>query len=112
MKPKLKHFVYLVHWPEINVMKAGYTAFNRWRVFTARGAVMVDLIEFDNSSDAFEFEDLVHRGMARRGPQAFTCATDAVPWLGAGGGGYLECYRLPDGLTPMELLTSTNWLEV
>jgi hypothetical protein len=110
--PPPNHTVYIVHWPDIGVIKAGYTGRKRWRTFVNRGAQIVDLVPFDNSTDAFEFESMVHRRLSSLGPLAFTSATEASPYLGRGGGGWCECYRMPDGVTPMELLTSTDWSTV
>lgn len=112
MKQKLTDTIYVVHWPEINVMKAGYSTRRRWWAFQRRGAVVVDLIHFDNSTDAFAFESVVLAGLRSRGPLAFESAAEAEPYLGGRGGGWLECYRIPEDLDPMELLKSIDWMSV
>lgn len=109
-KRKGKHTVYVVHWPETNVVKAGYSERERWRAFLSRGGVVIDLVEFDDVSDAFAYEDVLHCALARRGPFAFESAMDARPYLGGAGGGYTECYRIPEGLTPYELFQTTEWM--
>lgn len=109
MKPKKKHVVYLVHWPEIGVMKAGCTSRRRWTAFIARGAEVVDLVEFDDVADAYAFESVVHAGLAVHG-LGFQNAAAAEPYLGSEGGGWCECYRVPEGMTPMEVLCSTEWV--
>ncbi|SIJ02156.1 Uncharacterised protein [Mycobacteroides abscessus subsp. bolletii] len=112
MKTATKHLVYLVHWPEIHVMKAGCTSRKRWRKFVIRGAELVDLIEFDDCSDALDLESLALRGLSAHGPLAFGSAKESEPYLGRGGGGWRECYRIPEGIQPMELLMSTDWSSV
>lgn len=104
--------VYLVHWPELNVMKAGISTQKRWRAFLQRGAEVVDLVEFEDYADASAFESVVLKGISLRGQRAFGSAVEAIPYLGGNGGGYCECYLLTEGLAPMELLRSTDWLSV
>jgi hypothetical protein len=109
---KTVNTVYLVHWPEINVMKAGYSKRRRWWSFQRRGAVVVDLIHFDDFSDASAFESVVLAGLRSRGKLAFKSAAEAEPYLGGRGGGWLECYRIPEDLDPMELLRSIDWMSL
>ncbi len=104
-----KPTVYIVHWPEIRVIKAGFSCNQRWRPFVLRGAVIVDLIEFDCSSDAFAFEDVVDHALRAVCEPAFRTAADAEPHLGGRGGGWLECYPLPEGTAPMDILTQADW---
>lgn len=104
-----KPTVYIVQWPGENLVKVGFSCNQRWRPFVLRGAAVVDLVEFDSAVDAFDFETLVLRGFAKIGSRAFTCADDATPYLGSGGGGWLECYRLPDGVKPADVLAETDW---
>lgn len=108
-KRKRKSVVYVVHWPEIGVMKAGISEQKRWRKFVELGAVVIDLIEFDNYLDASAFETVVHKGMRPNG-YAFNTAAEAEPYLGGKGGGYCECFRVPPGQTVMEFLRSVDWL--
>lgn len=105
-----KHTVYIVQWPDQRVVKAGYSLHQRWRAFELRGAVVVDLIEFESHNDAYVFEQLVDAALCaacRKRP--FKSAKDAAPLLGTGGGGWMECWALPPGLTPMQILTETDW---
>jgi hypothetical protein len=111
VKPKRGYVVYLVHWPDIAVMKAGVSCQKRWRAFVQRGAEIVDLVPCDDPADAYELESVVHAGLIGSG-LAFRSAAEAVPYLGGNGGGYRECFRVPDGMTPMEILQSVDWLTV
>lgn len=103
------HVVYIVYWPGLHTVKAGYSSRRRWRAFLKRGAQIVDCVPFGNSTDAFEFESLILRRLKTVGTPAFSSALHAEPHLGGRGGGWCECYRLPDGITPMGLLQSTDW---
>lgn len=105
--------VYIVYWPEINVVKAGFSCNQRWRSFALRGAVVVDLVPCGNARDAFALERLVDRALqsvCRRRP--FKSAAEAAPYLGNRGGGYLECWSLPPGVNPMGILANTDWEKV
>jgi hypothetical protein len=108
-KLKEKHTVYVVHWPEIRVVKAGYSERRRWRAFLSRGAEIVDLVEFEDVSDAFAYEDVLHDALRPNG-YAFDTALEAKPYLGGAGGGYMECFRMPDGKTPWQILCAVDWM--
>lgn len=102
--------VYIVHWPEIGVVKAGYSCNQRWRAFALRGATVVDLVPCEDSTDAFALEHVVEEALRREcRKRAFTSADDAAPYLGNRGGGWLECWKLPPGRTPMQILRGTDW---
>lgn len=108
-----KPTIYVVHWPEIGVVKSGFSCNQRWRAFQLRGAIVDDLIPFDDARDAFAMESLVDRALHQfcvRRP--FKSARDAEPYLGGRGGGWLECWKLPAGVTPLQILQSTRWDEV
>lgn len=111
-KPPRKPVVYLVHWPEISVMKAGISTRKRWRAFLQRGAVVVDLVEFDDYFEASAFESVAVEGLRTLGPYGFSSAEEAAPYLGGNGGGYRECFKIPSGAEPMTLLRSVNWMSI
>ena len=111
MYSRTKPTVYIVHWPERNVIKCGYSERQRWRPFVLRGALVVDLIEFDTSSDAFEFESVVHEVLSQTCQSAFNSADEAVDLLGGRGGGHCECFVLPPGITPIRLLQDADWTQ-
>lgn len=105
--------VYIVYWPDIRVVKAGYSYNQRWRAFERRGAVIVDLVPCEDWRDAFALEHLVDRALQRAcRKRPFRSAEEATPYLGNRGGGYLECWHLPAGVSPMDILTTTDWEEV
>lgn len=104
------HTTYLVHWPDTNILKVGYSQCQRWRPFVLRGAVIVDLIEFPDSTGAFEMETVIQEALDRVIPRAYTSAEQAVDALGGRGGGWKECYRLPAGQTPLEVLSTLDWI--
>lgn len=99
-----KPTVYAVHWPKINVFKIGFSEKRRWRAFEARGANVLDLMDFDDVSNAYAFEDACHYVMTEVCRSAFTSGKEAAPYLGGQGGGYMECYRVPADLMPREIL--------
>lgn len=109
MKQPRKPVVYLVHWPDVNVIKAGISMQKRWRAFVKRGGIVVDLVEFDDYADAAAFETVVHNGLRQYGSVAFDGAAEAIPYLGGSGGGWAECFTIPAGVGPKELLRSINW---
>lgn len=87
---------YVVLWPD-GVIKAGIAGdATRWGKFTARGARLVALFAFDRASHAIELETALDGILDSLGVPAFERKQDAEAHLGSGGGGYLECYRLPD----------------
>lgn len=85
--------IYLVHWPAIDVMKAGYTEHSRWKSFVGRGAVLLGLWEVDDVTHAFALERELLKAVAWHAiGQGFENSREAEPYLGGGGGGYMECY--------------------
>lgn len=87
---------YLVGWPDAEIVKAGSTNTGRPRygAFLSRGAQMLHLAAFPFGGDLYT-ERRIHAEMQARSPLAFACKEDAAPYLGAKGGGYLECYHVP-----------------
>jgi len=106
---RTKPTVYVVHWPQIRVVKVGFSAERRWRSFEIRGADVVGLMEFSDAGEAFDFEYACHMGLQNVCRKAFLSSQDAVPYLGNGGGGYLECYVLPADLMHSEILTFIDY---
>lgn len=87
---------YVVGWPSIGVVKSGSTMTGRPRygAFLSRGAQMLHLAAYPFGGD-LDIESRVHAEMDARWPRAFDRREDAAPYLGAKGGGYLECYMVP-----------------
>lgn len=94
--------MYLVAWDD-GVVKAGFaSASRRWRSFVSHGGHLLALFAFDRGTTALGWEQKTLDRMSELGPLAFAAKTDARPYLGASGGGWLECYRLtPDALTTL-----------
>jgi hypothetical protein len=84
--------VYLVRWPD-GVTKVGYTSFKRWRTFELRGAEVLAVWAFDDCTDGLACEEDMQQALPF--PLRFRSAREAIPYLGSGGGGYLECYATP-----------------
>jgi hypothetical protein len=80
---------YLVAWDEARIFKIGTSSHSRWRDFVIRGARLVRLHE---DRDAYDEELAMHRTARQIWPRAFRSATEARPYLGSHGGGWLECY--------------------
>lgn len=86
--------VYVVYWPKNGVFKVGFSAVWRWKSFILRGADVVELYEFESSSDAFAIEGWLQESADALTDRAFPeCTAEARELLGHKGGGYLECYR-------------------
>lgn len=101
---RTKDTVYVVHWPEINVFKVGYSAQQRWRSFVLRGANVLKLMEFDTSTEAFLVEGGCHAALWEVSRSPFQTPLEAAPYLGNGGGGYVECFKVPGDLMASEIL--------
>ncbi|GAS95493.1 uncharacterized protein RMCC_2459 [Mycolicibacterium canariasense] len=97
------HTVYLVHWPEINVFKIGYTEFQRYRAFVVRGANILKLFPFPTSTEAFDLETICHDVLWNLCEGGFDTPQEATPYLGNRGGGYVECFKTPADLMPSEI---------
>lgn len=85
--------VYVVAWPNENIVKAGYTTRDRWKPFVSRGAVLLKLESYVNATEALQREAYLENAMMAEFERAFTERSQALPILGKGGGGYSECYR-------------------
>lgn len=97
MSRKTGHTVYVVCWRESGIVKAGYTEYQRWQVFTHRGAELVARLPFEDVGTALDFESDIHLELRRIGSPAFATRAESLPYLGTGGG-YLECFRVTDAL--------------
>ncbi|WP_349318876.1 hypothetical protein [Mycolicibacterium canariasense] len=104
-----KHTVYIVHWPDLGIVKVGYSLHQRWRTFVNRGAVVVDLVEVDSRGDGYALEALVLAAFAKRCGPAFESQPEADPYLAGRGAGWRECFKLPAGVSPMDILTHNDW---
>ena len=95
-KYPLVNQTYVVAWDEIRMIKAGYTSLRRWRNFVLRGARLVHLYRMPTARAALDLELRFEVTFARNGLRAFGSASEAAPFLGSSGGGYLECFFLPE----------------
>jgi len=104
-KPKHNPTVYLVHWPTIDVIKAGFTEVKRWRKFVQHGADLLGTFQYANAHAAFEAETAIEQFLARltQHQKAFDTKESAVPYLGHSGGGYMECWRFNEPRTPHQI---------
>jgi len=84
---------YLVAWRSDLVVKAGYSATRRWRKFLTLGGTLIAIHQPDDWHDAFSTEATWLYTLSRTGERAFTNRTEAVPYLGHSGSGWVECYR-------------------
>lgn len=89
-------YVYLVAWGSgpTAVVKVGETwAPRRWRGYLARGATIVQIVRAAGS-DALRIEREVDHALAAIALPAFRSKLEAAPYLGSGGAGWMECYRV------------------
>ena len=85
--------VYVVFWPKERIVKAGVSILpSRVKKFTSRGAIILALYY----NETVELERTIHGLLRGYGKRAFTNWTRAVDYLGAGGTGFTECYRIPE----------------
>lgn len=93
--------VYVVSWDDAGIVKIGYSTRQRWRRFTLRGARLLALFPDDEGRGMGE--SAFHAAALQVAPPAFRLGPEATPYLGDPGG-YLECYRLPAGMTADDFL--------
>ena len=98
--------LYVVHWPAHSVLKAGYSATQRWRGFESRGGVVLLLAFYDNPMAALEAEGSAHEALRDRLDSAFVSGKEAQPLLGRHGAGWMECYRTGDAPRAVDMLLS------
>jgi len=87
---------YVVGWAE-GIVKVGSTwnGRQRWGTFLARGGTMLDLAYYGPSGDDLKSEAWLQGRIEERFARAFATKSEAAPYLGNGGAGYLECYAIP-----------------
>lgn len=101
---RTKPTVYTVYWPAINVFKVGFSEHQRWRTFVNFGAQILDLEEFDTTTDGYAYEDACHMVLWPICRPGFDTAAEAMPYLAGQGGGYVECFKVPGDLMPGEII--------
>lgn len=95
---------YVVFWPESRVIKAGYSAFQRWRKFVIQGAQVVKLVEFPSCTEAFALESRIMEKLRSDYEYAFDTLDESRGLLGPDGGGWCECFQLPPGVSPTDAI--------
>lgn len=87
---------YLVGWPD-GIVKVGKTNLGkrRWGPFLSRGGIMLDLAYYSTLGDSFTGEIWLQNRLQERFRLAFTERRQAEPYLGGGGSGSMECFRIP-----------------
>jgi hypothetical protein len=94
--------VYVVAWRAPRIVKIGYTGTKRWRTFEGRGAEVLSLWTFDTQTEAFIIEAEAQECLRAVAAPAFDGPGPAAEYLGPGGGGWMECFRIDaDGATTM-----------
>ena len=89
------NYVYVVAWDADRIIKIGSTTKQRWRSFLIRGGRLVWLgLEGGVRFDTYPGEMDWQRAALEFADYAFGDRAAAQPYLGSGGGGWLECYRL------------------
>lgn len=85
--------VYVVAWPDQEIVKAGYTTNERWKPFVARGGVVLKIERYTTGAEALQRERYLENALMAEFERAFMEKSQALPLLGSGGAGYSECYR-------------------
>ena len=104
-KPRHNPTVYLVHWPSIDVIKAGFTEVKRWRKFVQHGANLLGTFQYANAHAAFEAETAIEQFLAHQTQyqKPFDNKESAEPYLGHSGAGYMECWQFLTPTTPDQI---------
>ncbi len=84
--------VYMVAWPDLNIVKVGYSYVQRWKPFLARGGRLIGVEEFADAAAAFRRESDIAWLMAEISNPAFTHKAQAAVILGNRGSGWSECW--------------------
>lgn len=87
--------VYAVAWDAEQVVKIGFSEYQRWRHFIGRGGRVIAVKTFADVISALVAEETCHdllRSLSY--PCPFRSAVESVPYMGSGGGGWRECYRM------------------
>ena len=86
--------VYVVAWPEFGVIKVGFSSVQSTKRFIFSGANVVELFEFESTTDAYHVESWLHDDAHSTLTKAFDRAGElARNLLGSNGSGWRECYR-------------------
>lgn len=85
--------VYVVCWPEQEILKVGISRNIRWSAWRVRGVVEIATVDTCCEPHSRRLEQWSHRELARTLPRAFATRADSIDVLGSGGVGYSECYR-------------------
>ena len=91
-------FVYLVAWPHIGVLKAGFAGNLRERTaryICKRNGRVVRAWWFPTQGAAIFAEQRADGVLRSAWRPAFSTALDAVPYVGGRGSGWSECYKVP-----------------
>lgn len=83
----------MVEWPHFHFLKIGVTTGHRWQTFVGRGGELRYLGPPSDGAGTQEAE--MHAVLRNVGwPRAFACKEASIPFLGCGGAGWTEVYRL------------------
>ena len=87
---------YVIGW-EDGIVKVGETwhGRRRWGAFLNRGGTMLDLAYYEYLGDALDGEIWLQSQLHKAYPMAFDDKSEAIPYMGPSGGGYLECFKIP-----------------
>lgn len=85
--------VYVVAWEPAGIVKIGYTDCLRRRQRAFIGAQLILTLEFPDLFTGYDFEVETHHLAFQTWPRAFASKEEALPYIGQGGAGFLECYR-------------------
>lgn len=91
------YMAYLVGWPADRILKfgVGNSERPRWATFRGRGAT-VYVVMYPRDCGGVDAETFAETWLQNAGwLPAFDEKSEAAPYLGTGGAGYLECYRAP-----------------
>jgi hypothetical protein len=90
--------IYLVGWLDECFVKLGRcSAPARWEAFVRRGGKLLSLYEPTHRPVAVAEAELHATIRAAGFTPAFSRKADAAPFLGGGGSGWTECYRIGEG---------------
>lgn len=87
---------YVIGW-DAGIVKVGTTwnGSRRWGQFLSRGGLMLDRATYDDLGQSRIAEAWLRREIGKNYASAFSDKSDAEPYLGSRGAGYLDCYRVP-----------------
>lgn len=98
-RPYPAECTYIVSWRQHGIVKPGYTSQHRYRTFTSKGARLLYLFEAPPlmcmNALLLEWDIAEALHMAGAVP-AFACRDDSADFMGPRGGGWRECWRIPE----------------